>query len=159
MAWANITDWDAAVHAEAGLSLLSVELDNSTLQISIRADYLCVVHPQLCPKPIRDALMMVEVWLTPKPIAQSVLARLVVDSACTLEGVLSKEFVQRCRWTTLPSSTTISTANGEKVAEVPLMLANTRFTPTCTRRVAYGVLDLPGFDGILGRFPSEMQAL
>jgi hypothetical protein len=93
---------------------------------------------------------MIEVWLTPRPGAHPALARLVVDSACTLEGVLSKEFVQRLGWDTLPASTSINTANGEKVSGVPLVLANTRFTPNCTRWVAYGVLDLPGFDGLLG---------
>ena len=30
------------------------------------------------------------------------------------------------------------------------MVANTRFTPNFTHRVAFGVLDLPGFDGLLG---------
>ncbi len=31
-----------------------------------------------------------------------------------------------------------------------MVLANTRFNPTCTRLVVYGVLNLPGFDGLLG---------
>jgi hypothetical protein len=150
VAWVNIADWDAAVLAEAGPSVLSVELDNTTQRLSVRADRLCVVHPQLRPKPLSAALVMIEVWMTPASGTQPVLARLVVDTACTLEGVLSKEFVQRWEWSTLPASTTIRTVSGEKVAGVPLVLANTRFAPTCTRRVAYGVLDLPGFDGLLG---------
>ena len=37
-----------------------------------------------------------------------------------------------------------------KVTGVPIVWANTRFSPTFTHRVAYGVLDLPGFDGLLG---------
>ncbi len=61
----------------------------------MRAGCLCVVHLQLRPKPLSEALVMIEVWMTPKQGAQSVLARLVVDSACSLEGVLSKVFVQR----------------------------------------------------------------
>ncbi len=42
--------------------------------------------------------------------------------------------------------------SGEKVAEIPLVLANhdTRFNPTCICWVAYGVLDLPDFDWLLG---------
>ena len=150
VAWVTVADWDRALQAEADPPALSVELDNSTQRLFVRADCLCVVHPQLRPKPLSDALVMIEVWLTPRPGAQPALARLVVDSACTLEGVLSKEFVQRWGWDTLPATTTISTASGEKVAGVPLVLANTRFTPQHTRRVAYGVLDLPGFDGLLG---------
>jgi hypothetical protein len=95
VAWVIIADWDAAVLAEAGPSVLSVELDNTTQRLSVRADRLSVVHPQLRPKPLSAALVMIEVWMTPASGARPVLARLVVDTACTLEGVLSKEFVQR----------------------------------------------------------------
>ena len=59
-------------------------------------------------------------------------------------------FVQRWGWETLPSLTTVRTASGERIAGVRHLLANTRFTPTFTHRVAFGVLDLPGFDGLLG---------
>jgi hypothetical protein len=65
VAWVNIADWNAAVQAEAGPTVLSVELDNSTQRLSVRADRLCVVHPQLRPKPISEALVMIEVWMTP----------------------------------------------------------------------------------------------
>ena len=49
VAWVNITDWDTVVNAEADPQLLSVELDNSTQRLSVRADRLCVVHPSCVP--------------------------------------------------------------------------------------------------------------
>jgi hypothetical protein len=93
---------------------------------------------------------LIEVWLTPPHWVQPVLAHLVVDSGCQLEGVLSSDFVQRWGWETFPSLSTVHTASGERIAGVRHLLANTRFTPTFTHRVAFGVLDLPDFDGLLG---------
>ena len=52
--------------------------------------------------------------------------------------------------TSVPTLKSIQTASGERVSGVRHVLANTRFSPNFTRRIAYGVLDLPGTDGILG---------
>ena len=93
---------------------------------------------------------MIEVWITPRSGAKPVLARLAVDTGCQLEGVLSTDFVQRWGWDTVPSKTSIRTASSEVVSGVRHVLANTRLHPNFTHQIAFGVLDLPGFDGLLG---------
>jgi len=66
------------------------------------------------------------------------------------EGVLSTDFVRRQKWQALPSSVNISTADGRQLQGVPHIVANSHLAPGFTRPVTYGVLDLPGFDGLLG---------
>ena len=147
-AWAPIASLDQCTADRP--SLISVELVDSSQKLAVSSTHLFLVCPHLLPRPLTEALVLIEVWLTPPHGVQPVRARLVVDSGCQLEGVLSSDFVQRWGWETLPSLTTVRTASGERIAGVRHLLANTRFTPTFTHRVAFGVLDLPGFDGLLG---------
>ena len=101
-------------------------------------------------QPLHHSLLLIEAWILPPTGGQPVLARLVVDSGCELEGALSSQFVSRWGWHTLPSLTSIRTASGERVSGIRHLLANMHFTLGFIRRVAFRVLDLPGIDGLLG---------
>ena len=147
-AWVQVSHLDSCTPERA--QLLPVELVDSQQKLRVNSAYLFLIGPHLLPRPINQSLVMIEVWITPRLGAKPVLARLAVDTGCQLEGVLSTDFVQRWGWETVPSLTSIRTANGGVVSGVRHLRANTRFHPIFTHQVAYGVLDLPGFDGLLG---------
>jgi hypothetical protein len=67
-----------------------------------------------------------------------------------LEGVLSADFVSRHGWATFPSKVTVRAANGTRTAGLRHCFVNSHLAPGFTRKVKYGILDLPGYDGILG---------
>ncbi len=83
-------------------------------------------------------------------ISKPVPAWLVVACGCELPGVLSTEFVQRQGWQPTPSDVWVSIPGGQQISAVSQVFANSHFAPGFTRRVEYGVLDLPGFDGLIG---------
>ncbi len=97
-----------------------------------------------------QTLIVFEAQLNVQEGTAPVTARLVVDSGCQLEGVLSAEFVRRQGWQALPSSVNIHTADGRQLQGLNRIVANSHLAPGFTRPVTYGVLDLPGLDGLLG---------
>jgi hypothetical protein len=93
---------------------------------------------------------MIEAQLNVQEGRAPVTARLVVDIGCQLEGVLSSDFVRHQGWQAIPLSTYVHTADGRKHQGLPGIVANSHLAPGFTRQISYGVLDLPGFDGLLG---------
>ena len=144
-AWAPV---DELVTCSPEQPSISVELADSQARVMVHSNHLFVLCPHV--SALHHSLLLIEAWISPPTGGQPVLARLVVDSGCELEGALSSQFVSKWGWHTLPSLTSIRTASGERVSGIRHILANTHFTPGFTRRVAFGVLDLPGIDGILG---------
>ena len=85
--------WAPLGQLNAEPRLVAVDLVASSKTILVSSAHLFLIGPHLLPRPIDQALVMIEVWITPKSGATPVLARLVVDGGCQLEGVLSSDFV------------------------------------------------------------------
>lgn len=130
--------------------LVAVTLAASGHQVRVNSQNIFLVAPVFLPRPDDQRLLLVEVQLSPSQGEPATVARLVVDCGCQLEGVLSREFVRRQGWTVQRSEASVRTACGTRVPSTAFILANTHFCPGFTRQVAYGVLDLPGYDGLLG---------
>ena len=118
--------------------------------IRVQAQYLFLAGPLLRPGNEVHPLVVVDVLLNPPEGGKAVHARLIVDTGCQLEGVLSAEFVSRHGWATFPSNVTVRAANGTRTAGLRHCFVNSHLAPGFTRKVKYGILDLPGYDGILG---------
>ena len=130
--------------------LLPVRVEHLDKTLRVNSAHLFLVSPNLQPRPLSKSLVFIEVGLTVNSGNKPVYARLVVDCGCELPGVLSTEFVQRQGWQPTPSDIRVRTAGGQQISGVSQVFANSHFAPGFTRRVEYGVLDLPGFDGLLG---------
>jgi len=150
----GLTGWAAvdALEASAGgvPQLLRIHVDSLDRAVHVNSANVFLVSPNLLARPVDNSLIVIKTLLNVQEGAPPVPARLVVDSGCQLEGVLSTDFVRRQGWQAMPSSVNIRTADGRRLHGVNSIVANSHLAPGFTRPVTYGVLDLPGFDGLLG---------
>ena len=65
--------------------VVPVQLDVSGDTVELSPQYLHLLCPQLLPRPINQALVLLEAWISPAG-RRPILARLAVDSGCELEG-------------------------------------------------------------------------
>ena len=76
--------------------------------------------------------------------------RALVDTGCELPGLLHRRLVSELNLPLDPASRTVQTATGEVVTGMQQVSVQTHFGRDFTRRLSYGVLDLPWFDAISG---------
>lgn len=146
--WVDLEQLECSAGARPQLLAVFVESLSRTLQVNSTNIFL--VGPNLLTRPLDQGLVVIEARLAIRNGDKPVTARLVVDSGCQLEGVLSTEFIRKQGWSPGPTSLAVNTAAGHKVQGVQQIFANSHLAPGFTRQVAYGVLNLPGFDGLLG---------
>lgn len=146
--WADITHLDNCTLEQE--HMLAVHLADAQQSLPIPSKSVFLAGPCLGPDRCNEALVEIAVNLKRPGDAHFSPARLLVDSGCQLEGVLSADFVRRHGWSTTPSDLAVRTADGARTTGVRRVFANTRFTPGFTRCIPFGVLDLPGYDGIVG---------
>ena len=148
LGWVDIEELEASAGGSPKLLLVHIESLNRPLHVN--SSYLFLVSPNLLARPIDETLIIIEAQLNVQEGSPPVHARLVVDSGCQLEGVLSTDFVRRQGWQAIPLAKSICTADGRQIQGLKHIVANSHLAPGFTRQVDYGVLDLPGYDGLLG---------
>jgi len=148
--------WVDAEHLESCANdpsrLVPVFLGDSSppRTLRVQAQYLFLAGPLLRPGHEVHPLVVVDVLLTPPQGGKVVHARLIVDTGCQLDGVLSADFVNRHGWATVPSHVAVRAANGTRTVGIRHCFVNSHLAPGFTRKVKYGILDLPGYDGLIG---------
>ena len=146
--WVDVEELEASAGGSPKLLLVHIESLNRALHVN--SSHLFLVSPNLLARPVDETLIIIEAHLNVQEGSPPVHARLVVDTGCQLEGVLSTDFVRRQGWQAIPWERSVRTADGRQIQGLTHIVANSHLAPGFTRQVDYGVLDLPGYDGLLG---------
>jgi hypothetical protein len=99
---------------------------------------------------VDEPSIIIEAHLNVQEGSPPVHTRLVVDTRCQLKGVLCTDFVCHQGWKAIQWEKRVHTADGSQIQGLTHIVANLHLAPGFTRQVDYGVLDLPGYDGLLG---------
>ena len=144
--WAEVSQLESAANQPP--RLLRVQLTSPARQVQVSSAHVFVVGPLCRPHKPRDSLFTVGVKLqTPRgPVSVNAL----VDTGCELQGIVNKHFAAAWDLPLSPAAQSVRTATGEVVTGLQQAAVQTHFAPDFTRRVEYGVLDIPGFDVVLG---------
>ena len=128
--------------------LLVVQLTEPARTVQVSSAHVFAVGPLFRQKQPRSSLFTVSLKLhTPRgPVPVTAL----VDTGCELQGLVNKRFAATWDLPLSPASQSVRTATGEVVSGMQQAAVQTHFAPGFSRRVEYGVLDIPGFDVILG---------
>ena len=128
--------------------LVTVALLAPQRQVRVKASHIFLVGPVHQPQRPRHSLFTVSIKLhTPKgPVPVQAL----VDTGCELPGLIHPRLVSALELPLEPTQRDVRTASGEVVRGMHQASVQTHFAPELTRRISYGVLDIPGFDVILG---------
>ena len=110
-----------------GESALVPVLLQGSRQVQVQAKYLHLVGPLQVARTPLTALFLVEAVLHHPSSGERLPLRLVVDTGCQLPGVLSTEFVQRHAIPVRESFTRVRVANGQVVADLPCVRAQTHW--------------------------------
>ena len=144
--WADIDQLEST--SPKTPKLLVVHLIAPERQVHVNSAHVFVVGPACQPQRPKDSLFTVGVKLhTPRG---PVPVKALVDTGCELPGLVNKRFAAAWDLPLSPTSQLVRTATGELVKGMQQTTVQTHFAPDFTRRVEYGVLDIPGFDLILG---------
>jgi hypothetical protein len=145
--WAEVSQLESAANQPP--RLLMVQLTAPARQVQVSSAHIFVMGPLCRPQKPRDSLFTVGIKLhTPRG---PVFVNALVDIGCELQGIVNKHFA--AAWDLLPLSPgaqSVRTATGEIVTGLQQAAVQTHFAHDFTRRVEYGVLDIPGFDVVLG---------
>ena len=76
--------------------------------------------------------------------------RALLDTGCELPGVINRRLAVALELPLQASTRRVRTATGETVTGIQQTSVQTHFSADFTRRIDYGVMDIPGFDVILG---------
>ena len=90
MGWVDVEALEAS--AGGAPKLLLVHLEGLGRSCHVNSANLFLVSPNLIARPVDQTLIAIEAQLNVKEGSPPVPARLVVDSGCQLEGVLSCDF-------------------------------------------------------------------
>lgn len=128
--------------------LLVVQLTEPARTVQVSSAHVFAVGPLFQQRQPRSALFTVSLKLhTPRgPVPVTAL----VDTGCELEGLINKRFAATWDLPLSPAPQSVRTATGEVVSGMQQAAVQTHLAPGFSRRVTYGVLDIPGFDIILG---------
>ena len=144
--WVDISKLESADSCHP--ALLAVQLIEPDRLVQVNSAHVFLVNPAGRPGKPHDSLFTVCIKLhTPRG---PVPVRALVDTGCELPGLLNKRLVSALDLPLEQASRTVRTATGEVVTGVQQVSVQTHFGRGFTRRLSYGVLDLPGFDAILG---------
>jgi hypothetical protein len=144
--WADVSQLESAVNQPP--RLLVVQLTVPERQVQVSSAHVFAVGPGCRPQKPQTSLFTVGIKLhTPRgPVSVNAL----VDTGCELQGIVNKHFAATWDLPLSPASQSVRTATGEVVTGLQQAAVQTHFAPDFTRRVQYGVLDIPGFDVVLG---------
>ena len=128
--------------------LLTVHLIEPERVVRVHSGHVFGLGPACEPRSSSTGLFTLVVRLhTPRGL---VPIRALIDTGCELEGVINRQIVTRFELPLRQSGQRVRTASGQRISGVEQALIKTHFAPGCTRSIRYGVLDLPGFDAVLG---------
>ena len=144
--WADVSQLEAAANQQP--RLLVVQLIAPARQVRVSSAHVFLVGPSCRPQKPPTSLFTVGIKLnTPRgPVAVNAL----VDTGCELQGLINKHFAAAWDLPLTPAAQSVRTATGEVVTNMQQATVQTHFSHDFTRRVEYGVLDIPGFDVVLG---------
>ena len=144
--WTDVSQLESAVNQPP--RLLVVQLTAPERQVQVSSAHVFAVGPVCRPRKTQTSLFTVGIKLhTPRgPVSVNAL----VDTGCELQGIVNKRFAATWDLPLAPASQSVRTATGEVVTGLQQAAVQTHFAPDFTRRVQYGVLDIPGFDVVLG---------
>lgn len=146
LGWADVSQLDSASGQPPRLLLVHLLAPCRTIQVS--SAHVFVVGPLFQQRTARASLFTVDLKMrTPRGPAA---VKALVDTGCELQGLVSKRFAAAWDLPLSPASQSVRTASGEVVTGLQQTAVPTHFAPGFSRRVEYGVLDIPGFDVILG---------
>ncbi len=125
-----------------------VQLTAPERQVQVSSAHIFVVGPLCRQQKPRDFLFTVGIKLhTPRgPVTVNAL----VDTGCELQGIVNKHFTAAWDLPLSPAAQSVRTAIGEIGTGLQQAAVQTHFAHDFTRRVEYGVLDIPCFDVVLG---------
>ena len=107
---------------------------------AISSSALATSHPEL-------QWVVARIQVAP---SQWVQAKLFVDNACQLDGILTSQFVRDHQLRVCDSKFAIRTVTGARATGVASIKLPVRFSPQLSQVLSFGVLDLPVGDGIIG---------
>jgi transposase InsO family protein len=144
--WADISHLESAAGQPPRLLVVQLTEPDRTVQVS--SAHVFAVGPLFRQHKPRSSLFTVRLKLhTPRgPVPVTAL----VDTGCELQGLVNKRFAATWDLPLSPASQSVRTATGETVSGMQQAAVQTHLAPGFSRRVEYGVLDIPGFDVILG---------
>lgn len=128
--------------------LLEVSLIDPARVVQANSSYVFPLGPTCSSQQRATPLFVVPVRIkTPQGL---VLIRALIDTGCELEGLLSPRLVKQFGLETHQAPRPIRTVSGEVVSGLQQTRLQTVLAPGFTRCLSYAILDMPGFDAILG---------
>jgi len=146
LGWVDAGDLSALASPQP--RLVAVSLSNPDRVVQANSSHIFPLGPMCASSPRSKPLFVLPVRIkTPQGLVQ---IRALVDTGCELEGILSSRLVQQFGLEAYPSQRPVRTVSGEVLTGMSQSRVQTVLAPGFTRCIAYGVLDVPGFDAILG---------